>query len=213
VVCAAVRLADDEGLAAVTLRAVAGRLGAGTMSLYSYLPDKEALVGAMVEEVLVDLRYPPVRGDWRAELRTLARAQRTVLLHHPWVIDVIAYPAQLGASTLAYLEFGLATLEPTGLDVATRLETLSLITGFVLNLVRAELAAGAAAPPAPDEQQAAQLTALLATGRYPRAAAALAARPADAVRFDLTANFDRLVDRVVDGLVSAAGKGEDRPHD
>src|SRR4051812_15100730 len=49
VVAAAVAVADDEGLGAVSMRSVAARLGTGAMSLYNYVPDKEALVAAMVE--------------------------------------------------------------------------------------------------------------------------------------------------------------------
>jgi AcrR family transcriptional regulator len=212
VVRVAVELADAEGLAAVTVRAVAGRLGAGTMSLYSYVADKDALVAAMVEDVLAQVEYPPVDGDWRAELRLLARRQREVLLHHPWVIDTMAGQARVGPSTLAYLEFGLAALEPTGLAAPTRLETLSLLTGFVINLVRAELAT-TATPPDPQRQASddSRTAALLATGRYPRVAAALAG--GDPAPFDVADNFDRLVDRIVDGLVGAARRGEDPGHD
>src|SRR5579859_6315521 len=58
VVRAAVAIADAEGLAAVTIRAVAARLGTGVMSLYSYVPDKQTLVYDMVEEVSGELDLP-----------------------------------------------------------------------------------------------------------------------------------------------------------
>jgi hypothetical protein len=91
-------------------------------------------------------------------------------------------------------------LEPAGLDAGTALETVALLTGLVVNLVRAELA-DRDAPARPEAAAAsqAQLAELLASGRYPRFAAAIAAGgPPD---IDLSENFDRLVDRVLDGLI------------
>ena len=65
VVRAAVALADAEGLDAVTIRAVARRLGTGVMSLYSYVPDKQTLVYDMVEEVSGELNLPARAGPTR----------------------------------------------------------------------------------------------------------------------------------------------------
>jgi AcrR family transcriptional regulator len=201
VVAAAVAIADARGLDAVTIRAVAARLDAGAMSLYSYVPDKRALVYDMVEGVSAELELPAEpSGDWRADLRLLARRQRAMLHRHPWLVAALSHRQPLGPATLAYLEFTLAALEPTGLDAGTRLETVALLTGFVINLVRSELA-DQDAPPDPAQAAAsiARLQELLATGRYPRFAAALASGGEPGI--DLAAHFDRLVDRALDGLV------------
>ena len=91
-----------------------------------------------------------------------------------------------------------------GLDGGARLETFALVNGFVTGLVRAELSRAAAAVPDPAQAaaQAARLQELLATGRYPRFAAALA--QGDPPAADLSAQFDRLLDRILDGLVYPA---------
>ena len=84
VVEAAVAIAAEQGLDAVTIRSVAARLGAGAMSLYSYVPDKQALIYDMVEQVSAELELPPEpSGDWRADLRLLALRQRALLHRHP----------------------------------------------------------------------------------------------------------------------------------
>jgi AcrR family transcriptional regulator len=204
VVEAAVAIAAEQGLDAVTIRSVAARLGAGAMSLYSYVPDKQRLVYDMVEQVSAELELPPAAsGDWRADLLLLARRQRALLHRHPWLIAAMSHRQPLGPATLAYLEFTLAALEPTGLDAGTRLETVGLLTGFVINLVRAELADREAPPgPAAAAASQAQLAELLATGRYPRFAAALAG--GGPLGIDLAENFERLVDRVLDGLIARA---------
>ena len=197
VVRAAVAIADAEGLDAVTIRAVAGRLGTGVMSLYSYVPDKQTLVYDMVEEVSGELSLPEPSGDWRADMHLLAREQRAVLRRHPWMIEATSHLQPLGPAIVAVLEFALGALEPTGLDGEAKLETFGLVNGFVAGMVRAEIIGRSAA--APDPAQAARLGELLASGRYPRFAAALA-QGGPPVR-DVTDRFEPLLDRILDGLV------------
>jgi hypothetical protein len=175
------------------------------MSLYSYVPDKQTLVYDMVEEVSGELDLPAPSGDWRADMHLLAGRQRAVLHRHPWLIPAGSHLQPLGPAILAVLEFALGALEPTGLDAGARLETFALVNGFVASLVGTELTRAAAAVPDPARAaaQAAHLQELLATGRYPRFAAALAQGGPPAA--DLTAQFDRLLDRILDGLVPPAG--------
>src|SRR3954470_17648967 len=108
IVAAAVALADADGLDAVSMRAVAARLGAGAMSLYTYVPDKDALVAAMLETVSGEERLsrdppPPSApsGDCRPALSLLARQQRALLHRHPWVVDALSHRQPLGPNTLA----------------------------------------------------------------------------------------------------------------
>ena len=107
---------------------------------------------------------------------------------------------------MATLEFALGALEPTGLTAGARLETFALVNGFVAGLVRAELASQAAAVPDPARAaaQAARLAELLGTGRFPRFAAAVA-QGGGPPATELGPQFERLLDRILDGLVSSAG--------
>jgi AcrR family transcriptional regulator len=206
IVAAAVALADADGLDAVSMRAVAARLGAGAMSLYTYVPDKDALVAAMLETVSGEQRLPSdPSGDWRADLSLLAREQRALLHRHPWVVDALSHRQPLGPNTLAAFEFALAALEPTGQDLSTRAETFALLTGFVLNVVRAELADRAAAAGSPEAAARAQgrLVELLSSGRYPHVAAtfAAAARQGGSTVAD---RFEALLTRMLAGLAGPA---------
>jgi AcrR family transcriptional regulator len=203
-----VTIADADGLEAVTFRAIASRLGTGVMSLYSYVPDKQTLVYDMVEQVSGEMELPALTGDWRADLHRLARDQRALLHLHPWLIDAISHLQPLGPAVLAVLEFALGALEPTGLAPPACLETFSLINGFIANFARAELANRAAASAAEADpgkalEQAARLRELLATGRYPRFAAVIMTGGAPAA-MDLGAQFDPLLDRILDGLIASA---------
>jgi AcrR family transcriptional regulator len=161
---AAVAIADAEGLEAVTFRAIAARLGTGVMSLYNYIPDKQALVFDMAELIAAELALPAPTGDWRADMHVVAGRQRDLALRHPWMIEAVSHLQPLGPATLGFLEFA--------------------------------------------QRQAAQyatLPDLLATGRYPRFAAAMA-EGGQPETWDPAAHFDRLLDRVLDGLVSAASE-------
>jgi AcrR family transcriptional regulator len=214
VVRAAVAIADSgglDGLDAVTFRAVAARLGTGVMSLYNYVPDKQTLIYEMVEAASADLDLPEPTGDWLADMHLLARRQRDLVHRHPWLADALSPLQPIGPGTLAWLEFALAALEPTGLSVWDRLETAALLNGFVANIVRSELTNAAASAPV-QAGQFAQLPELLATGKYPRFAAVIASG-GQPVTLDLAEHFDRLFDRILTGLVGAgqsAGHAHDR---
>lgn len=96
VALAAVAIADADGTGRVTFRAVAARLGVGVMSLCSYVPDKQALVYDMAEEVLAGLRLPEPTGDWRADMHRVAHEQRALLHRHPWLVTESSHLQLLG---------------------------------------------------------------------------------------------------------------------
>jgi AcrR family transcriptional regulator len=202
VALAAVAIADADGIDKVTFRAVAARLGVGVMSLYNYVPDKQALVYDMVAEVGGELRLPEPAGDWRADMHRLAHEQRALLHRHPWLVTESSHLQPLGPTVLGPIEWALGVLEPTGLPARERLETIAMFNWFVGDIVRGELATRAAPPPDSEQAkaQAEQLTELLATGRYPRFAAAVT-QPGPPPDPDAPPHFDRLLDRVLDGLI------------
>jgi AcrR family transcriptional regulator len=212
VVLAAVAIADADGIDKVTFRAVAARLGVGVMSLYNYVPDKQALVYAMVAEAAAELRLPEPSGDWRADMHRLAHEQRALLHRHPWLVTESSHLQPLGPAILAQLEWTLGVLEPTGLSAPQRLETIAMLNWFIGGMVRGELAARQAPPPDSEQAtaQAKQLAELLATGRYPRFAGAVTqSAPPDP---DERPHFDRLLDRILDGLIGVRAPGHDGRH-
>lgn len=196
---AAVALADAEGLDAVSMRRVAAAVGAGVMSLYSYAPDKETLLELMIDHVSAELPATgPLTGDWRADLKTVARLQRDHMLRHPWLPAALAAHRTPGPNVLAFLEHALAALRPSGLDGAARLEIFAQLTAFVAGHVTHELAqAEAVRSPGRAAAEARYLAAVAQDGDHPELAEALCAprRPTDP-----EATFTRFLDRLVDGL-------------
>ncbi|MFH8345243.1 TetR/AcrR family transcriptional regulator [Streptomyces sp. NPDC018045] len=203
ITAAAVALADAEGLGAVTMRAVAARIGAGTMSLYSYVPDKETLLELMIDQASGGHRLPAgPSGDWRADLRDFFREQRALMRRHPWLPAALPARRTFGPNTLAALEYALAVLTPTGLDARAALEVFSLLSGFVASHVTHELAqedtAGATGR-AFHDAQVRYLRSAAVTAGHPKISEALTA-PGAVSSPDAT--FDRLLNRMIDGLTA-----------
>lgn len=95
IVAEAVRLADEGGLERVSMRRIADALGAGAMSLYRHVPDKEALVREMTAAVGADYLYPPElmgEPDWRGRAHAAAEVDMRLYLHHPWVLLAHSMP-------------------------------------------------------------------------------------------------------------------------
>src|SRR5579875_873513 len=87
IVRAAIDVADAEGADAISMRRIARELNAGTMSLYWHVSSKEELLDLMLDAIDGEMEVPEPSGDWRADLRAIARGIRTGLLRHRWVMD------------------------------------------------------------------------------------------------------------------------------
>ncbi|MGL5853017.1 MAG: TetR family transcriptional regulator, partial [Phycicoccus sp.] len=83
VVTAALTLADDRGLAAASMRAIAGRLGVEAMSLYHHVRGRNDLLDGMVDAVFAEIHRPAAGGDWRRELHRRSVSGREALRRHP----------------------------------------------------------------------------------------------------------------------------------
>lgn len=116
VLAAALRLADAEGLGAVTMRRVGAELGVEAMSLYHHLPGKDGLMDGLVDTVLAEIgdkvarRAPALTADWRTDLRSRSLAARTVMLRHPWAPGLLASRPAVPPGLYATFEDVLATL-------------------------------------------------------------------------------------------------------
>src|SRR5918997_1112533 len=129
-VSAAIDLADEAGLGAVTMAAVAERCGFTTMSLYRHVEGKDDLMRRMLDTALGE--PPPFdTSQWRAGLAGWARALLDVLTVHPWGIDV-PITGVLGTNAqLAWLDRGLEALRDTGLAAGDQAEVVLVLNGYV----------------------------------------------------------------------------------
>ncbi|MFF2354721.1 TetR/AcrR family transcriptional regulator [Kitasatospora sp. NPDC058115] len=200
IAAAAIAIADAEGLDAASMRRVAAALGAGTMSLYNYVPKKEHLLDLMLDAVAGEYDYTALTptGDCRADLRRLAREQLATLRRHPWVAGLVIARPGLGPNALRYTDHFLAVTEPSGLDGTARLEALALLNGFVCQYAQYERTAAAGIKW--QAELAGYLGRAAASGAYPHLTTAFAtAAPTSA---DPDAAFDRSLDRVITAVLA-----------
>jgi AcrR family transcriptional regulator len=210
VVNAGVALADAGGLDAVTMRAVAQRLGAAPMTLYTYVPGKAELLDLMVDAVWAAMPRRSTAGrPWRERLTAVAEDNRSLYEAHPWVAQVSTGRPPLGPGSIGKYEHELAAFDGLGLSDVDVDASLAHLLAFVQASARAaQDAAAVRRDSALDEQQWwAQAGPLLARvldpAAFPRAvrvgsaagtAHGAAADPAHAYRFGL--------ERVLDGLAA-----------
>lgn len=131
VVEAAIRLADAEGLPAVTMRRLASELGVSTMSIYTHVNSRDDLLVLMADAANSRAEKPPFgRLGWHARVRRVAEANLALLTAHPWLHDVSDERTALGPGTIAKYDHELAALEPLHLDPVTRDAALTFILDF-----------------------------------------------------------------------------------
>lgn len=204
IVRAAIRLADADGLAAVSLRKVAGVLDVGPMRLYGYIDTKEELLDLMVDDVYATIR--PVGDGWREVLLSLAELTRRAAHRHEWFADLLGGRPQLGPHALARGEAVLAGL--TGIDVDAVMPVVKAVNAYVVGAVRREIT----------ERRAERSTGLneaewqrtygpylertFATGRYP----ALEKVIREAVHWDVDETFRIGLDYLLDGIEASLSK-------
>jgi AcrR family transcriptional regulator len=137
IVAAAVRIADTEGLDAVSMARVAHELGFTTMSLYRYVTSKEELLQLMWNNSARDVEHLILEGDgWRPKLRTWAVAQRETIDRHPWITQMPMAAPPLGPNSLRFVERGLEALDGTSLADTDKLRVLGLLSTYALSEAR-----------------------------------------------------------------------------
>lgn len=137
IVAAAVELADVDGLAALSMRRVAERLGVGAMSLYTYVPGKEELVILMTDAVLVELPTDDSQdAGWRDRLTSISRAYWGLYQRHPWLLDVPASRPVVGPNRSDRYESELQAVAELGLDDLEMNAVLELVQSHVAGTAR-----------------------------------------------------------------------------
>nr|WP_221308512.1 TetR/AcrR family transcriptional regulator [Nocardiopsis mwathae] len=133
IVDTAVAVADEEGMAALSMRAVGERLGKTAMALYTYVPSKSELVDLMYDRVLVELPTDYDDSDgWRAAVTAWARDMWDFYLRHPWVLQVSQARPVLGPNEYVVLETVVRILRGTGLPASA----LRRVVGTLFHFVR-----------------------------------------------------------------------------
>jgi AcrR family transcriptional regulator len=134
IVDAAVRVADTDGLEAVSMARVAKELGFTTMSLYRYVTSKDELLQLMWNASAQGAESLVLDGDdWRDRLWQWALIQREMMDRHPWITQMPMAAPPLAPNSLTFVERGLETLDGTGLADADKIRVIGLLSSYALS--------------------------------------------------------------------------------
>jgi len=154
VVRAAVQLADERGINAVTMRGLGSQVGVGAMALYNYFSGRDALLDAMIADLLEQLipqlrpTASPCTSGPAAYLQRGAHAVRTLALAHPWLIRLMVVRPPLDPAmnapladpaALACADLVLSALDRHHDDDADSIRTFRSFCAFLLGHLLLEI--------------------------------------------------------------------------
>lgn len=131
VLAAAVEIADERGVGAVTMREVASRLGVEAMSLYNHVANKDDILDGMVDVVIEQVDLPADVEQWREAMRCRAVSAHEVFGRHPWAPMLIDSRESSGPSRLRYFDWVLGTLMKAGFSMDGAARAFSLLDSYV----------------------------------------------------------------------------------
>jgi AcrR family transcriptional regulator len=137
---AAIEIADSEGFEGVSMRHVARKLGAGTMTLYHYVRNKDELVSLMSDTIMGEILVPEdeLADDWRAALTQIATRTRQVFADHRWIFDRFG-DGRPGPNGMRHFEQSLAAVSSLGLDRAETFDLIGLVDDYVFGYALREV--------------------------------------------------------------------------
>jgi AcrR family transcriptional regulator len=220
IVQAAIDIADRDGLAGVTLPAIAKSLGCSTMALYRHIGSKDELVALMQDAAIGDPPSIPAFGrSWRDALRHWAAAERRLYERRPWLARLPVSGPPSGPRQIAWIDGALRILRGTGLDWGEKVGVLLLVSGYVRNaaqltedLERGRAGTGIGQAEA-ERRYGRSLARLVDPARFPEAAQLFASGLFEAVsaasrRRDVASDPDFVfgLERILDGVSVAIAR-------
>ncbi len=195
------RLADREGLAALSMRRLGAELGVEAMTLYHHIPSKDALLDGMVEQVAseaVPAEFEP--ASWQEAMRDYAYSLLAALCAHPNVVPLFVSRPATTPRNLHTMEAALRSLHAAGFELPRALDVVRSLTGFILGHVATQLVSDG--PGAGGEAGRPAASPTIDSDAYPLLSEALRV---DEER-DAMARFDFALEALLSGFDAARGR-------
>lgn len=169
VIDAALRIMDDEGLDAVSMRRVGRELGVEAMSLYHHVRDKEDLLLGIRERVLSKFLDPGTDGEWEVRARQAARSWRHILRAHPNIMVLISESKrfEMTSTSMRPTETALRLLREVGLPEDDAVKAFCALGGFIVGFVMFEIGVSRASGPDDEPRTPEGLMAALPADEFP----------------------------------------------
>jgi len=136
---AAVALADEGGIRALTMRKIAESLGVEAMSLYYHVANKDDILDGMVDIAFSEIDLSTVTEDWVDAMRKRAVSVRTVLTDHPWAIQLMQSRTNPGPATLQHHNSVIGTLRNAGFTIELAAHAFSAMDAYIYGFVLQEM--------------------------------------------------------------------------
>lgn len=136
---AALAVLDRDGLAALTMRAVAKELGVATMALYRYVADREALEVLVVDHIYAAIdTTSSLAAPWQEALTALLDRVRAAVARHPETVPLVLRHRQSSPASLRVIEAMLAVLTRAGFTGPDRVIAQRTLVAFLLGALQNE---------------------------------------------------------------------------
>jgi AcrR family transcriptional regulator len=204
---AAVRIADAEGIDALSMRRLATELDVGTMTLYHYIETKDELLAVLVDAVMGEVVLPsdePLPDTWRDALTVIARRSRASCERHPWMLDIRDSPP-FGPNSVRHFDQSLEAVSSLDVPLRDKVDIVSVVDEYVFGyslMARNE----PMKDPEVEDGMLDYLSVLLDTGAYPYLQSLASERGLRSLWRDVhstqqdDARFERNLGRVLDGI-------------
>ena len=128
---AAIVLADERGMDALSMRKLAETLGIEAMSLYNHVKNKDDLLNGMVDRVVAEIELPATNIHWKLAMRQRAISAQEMLLRHPWVSMLIVSRINIGSAMLRYTDATMGCLRAAGFSYALADHAINAIDSHI----------------------------------------------------------------------------------
>ena len=135
---AAVDLADEIGIAAMSMRKLGEAVGVEAMSLYNHVANKDDLLDGMVDLIFAEFALPEAGADWKDEMRRRSHSAREVLQQHRWAISLLETRTSPGPATLAHLDAVLGCLRSAGFSLELAGHAFALLDAYTYGFAMQE---------------------------------------------------------------------------
>lgn len=196
VIDAAISLADEAGLEAVTMRRLAEMLGVTPMALYKHVSNRESLIDAMVDRFIAEIGLPGVPASWRDAVRRRILAARAVIHRHTWARAAIETRTMASPAVLGHMDALMADMFDGGLSADLVHHTMHALSTRMWGFTRDVLPT----PTAPEDPSA-RARALEEFARsYPAIVRMATTAPHAGAACDEDAEFVFALDILLDGV-------------
>jgi AcrR family transcriptional regulator len=198
---AALRLADESGADAVTMRRLGEELGFEAMSLYRHVANKKDLFDGMLDLVLAEWQPPDADADWSAAIRTSARSVHDALRRHRWAAQLLMTGDHIRPARMRYMDQLLGRLRDAGFDPDATYSVYHLLDGYIFGFSLWEIAYTSFPL---DPEAVARLMQSIPWDEYPQLAEHRDQHMTEGPHREVSA-FDVGLDLILDGLKGSAG--------